>query len=305
MCGLTKVHAGDDARVCAGALGVQDLDADQGGLLGDAKSLAADGAGHVGAVAVGIGVDVVGTVEGKCGAALELLVLLHDARVDDEGGDALAGRVVKGVGGPAGLCRRQAGEAGGGVLLGDEGIEVHVGVGLDVRHLVGAVDLDGGGVVGLEAHGSHAADGEGVDRHAEHAVVYGGALADVALGDGVDPVGLVCGNGVIIKGVVVDDDVLVWDDILGIGVHDWHTKPLQLPGRGAEGKGSQEGAGGEKRGGNGSHVDVVTEVSVGGGDGNVNKENGFTKKRMPDQHLHTGRRKKKKKKKKKRMGREG
>lgn len=243
--GLTKVHACNDPRVGARALSVQDLNTNQGSLLGDAKSLAADGASHVGAMAVGVGVDVVSTVEGKSCAALELFVFLHDARVDDEGGDALAGRVVKGVGGTPGLCRRHAGEAGGGVLLGDEGIEVDIGVGLDIRDLVGTVNLDGGGVVGLEAHGSHAADAEGVDCHAEHTVVYGGALSDVALGDGIDPVGLVCGNGVIVEGIVVDDDIFVRDDVLGISVHDRHTKSLRFSdrrrgrGRGAEGEGSQ------------------------------------------------------------------
>lgn len=224
----------------------------------------------MGAVAVGVGVDVVGTVEGKSGAPLELLVLLHDARVDDEGGDALAGRVVKGVGVPPGLSRRHAGEAGGGVLLGDEGIEVDIGVGLDVGDLVGAVDLEGGGVVGLEAHGTHAADGEGVDCHAEHAVVYGGALANVALGDGIDPVGLVRGDGVIVKGVVVDHDVLVWDDVLGISVHNGETETLWFTGRGRgrgpQGEGGQKGKGGEKRGRYGSHGDGQREVSTTGGD---------------------------------------
>lgn len=220
----------------------------------------------MGAVAVGVGVDVVGTVEGKSGAPLELLVLLHDARVDDEGGDALARRVVKGVGVPPGLSRRHAGEAGGGVLLGDEGIEVDIGVGLDVGDLVGAVDLEGGGVVGLEAHGTHAADAEGVDGHAEHAVVYGGALANVALGDGIDPVGLVRGDGVIVKGVVVDHDELVWDDVLGIGVHNGKTETLWFTGRGRgrgpQGEGGQEGKGGEKRGRYGSHGDGQREVST-------------------------------------------
>lgn len=226
-------------------------------------------------MAVGVGVDVVGTIEGEGSAPLELLVLLHDARVDDEGGDALACRVVKGVGGPPGLCRRQAGEAGGGVLLGDEGVEADIGVGLDVGDLIGAVDLEGGGVVGLEAHGSHAADGEGVDCHAEHAVVYGGALADVALGDGIDPVGLVRGNDIIIEGVVVDDDELVGDDVLGISIHNRQTETLRFPGRGrgrgSQGEGGQKGKGGEKRSRYGSHGDGQKKKKSinNGGDGGV------------------------------------
>lgn len=51
--GDDKVHAGNDARVGAGPLVVEDLDAVDVGLLGDAVRGAADGAGAVGAVGRG------------------------------------------------------------------------------------------------------------------------------------------------------------------------------------------------------------------------------------------------------------
>jgi len=72
--GRDKVHAGDDAGRGAGAVGVEDLDGVQLGLLGDAVVDAANGAGYVGAVAVAVGgLAVAGEVGEPGGAALELL----------------------------------------------------------------------------------------------------------------------------------------------------------------------------------------------------------------------------------------
>jgi len=52
--GGDEVDACDDPRHGAGAAGVEDLDGEELGLLGDAIGGAADGAGDVGAVAVAV-----------------------------------------------------------------------------------------------------------------------------------------------------------------------------------------------------------------------------------------------------------
>lgn len=51
---LTKLHAGNDARVGTTAIGIQDLDGDELDLLGDTKVPAANGASNVGSVTVPI-----------------------------------------------------------------------------------------------------------------------------------------------------------------------------------------------------------------------------------------------------------
>src|SRR5690606_39118988 len=80
----------DDARVGAVAGAVEDADADEGDLLGDAVFGAADGACDVGAVAVAVlGVRVaVDEVVSGADAAGELAVGGADAGVHDVGGDA-------------------------------------------------------------------------------------------------------------------------------------------------------------------------------------------------------------------------
>jgi hypothetical protein len=84
----------------------------------------------VGAVALNITIGVLGEVLEELGAALEVLVLHVDAGVDDVGAGALAGSVVVGVSGAAGLLGGDAGQAPGGVLLsgrdGDDGILLDV-----------------------------------------------------------------------------------------------------------------------------------------------------------------------------------
>jgi hypothetical protein len=49
---LTKLHAPEHTRVRASTITVQDLDSKELDLLGNAKSLAPDGAGYVGTVAI-------------------------------------------------------------------------------------------------------------------------------------------------------------------------------------------------------------------------------------------------------------
>lgn len=108
------------------AAGVEDLDGKQLGLLGNAVGLGADGAGNVGAVALAVGGVLVGEVLEPGGAALELGVVDVNAGVDDVGASALAGRLVVGVGGTAGLGAGDTGQAPGSILLGggngDDGI---------------------------------------------------------------------------------------------------------------------------------------------------------------------------------------
>lgn len=81
--GGDEVHAGDDGGVGALSVLVEDLDGEELGLLGDAVGAGADGAGDVGAVALAVGVVVVGVVCEEGSATLELLVSLISPRFID------------------------------------------------------------------------------------------------------------------------------------------------------------------------------------------------------------------------------
>ena len=112
---LRESWVGGACLLAARALGVEDLDAEEGRLLGHTVGGTADGAGHVGAVAVAVSVVAVPSeVLQECGAAAEVLVLGVDARVNDVGAGALAGRGVVGVGAATGLLGGEAGETPGG-----------------------------------------------------------------------------------------------------------------------------------------------------------------------------------------------
>lgn len=134
-----EVDARDDARVGAGALGVQHLDGIQLGGLGDAVGRAADGAGDVGAVAVAVRVGPVGVVLQPGGAAAKLGVRRVDASVNDIRARAGSGAVVVGVAGGVAALVRDTGNAPRRVGLGHVGIDGDDRVLLNVVHLVKAV----------------------------------------------------------------------------------------------------------------------------------------------------------------------
>lgn len=114
-----------------GAVGAEDLDGEEVGVLGDTVVGGGDGAGAVSAVAVAVDVLVVqrdGLAPG--GAAAELLVVDVDARVDDVGVDAGTGvvvvQVLVEVAEVEGLAVGDTGEAPGGAVLGVVGEGVHL-----------------------------------------------------------------------------------------------------------------------------------------------------------------------------------
>ena len=93
--GGDPVDTGDDARGVAAAATVEDAHADQRDALGDAVGAAADGAGHMRAVAVAVvGRAAVDGIVAGADAPGELGMAAADAGVDDVGGDAAAGERV-------------------------------------------------------------------------------------------------------------------------------------------------------------------------------------------------------------------
>lgn len=68
-----ELHTGNDTGVGASTVVAEDLDSEEGGLLGDTVGQAADGASNVSTVALAIGVAAVGEVGQEAGAALEVL----------------------------------------------------------------------------------------------------------------------------------------------------------------------------------------------------------------------------------------
>src|SRR5690606_17716288 len=211
----------DDARVGAVAGAVEDADADEGDLLGDAVFGAADGACDVGAVAVAVlGVRVaVDEVVSGADAAGELAVGGADAGVHDVGGDAGAvaevfvgvveGQVglVDAVQAPRGRVVLDVGDADGAVLF-DEG------------HLVVGGDLRGFGLAHL---GEVAVDGvEAVDDVGVVFARHGGELA------------------------LHDDDVLACDGVRVLGAEDGGCR-VGLGARGAQRDRGESGGSGQGR----------------------------------------------------------
>ncbi len=64
---LTELHAGNDTRVCARAIGIQNLDGDEADLLCNAERLATNSARNVTPVAV-----LIGVLEKECEQLLSL-----------------------------------------------------------------------------------------------------------------------------------------------------------------------------------------------------------------------------------------
>ena len=134
------VEAVDDdgrGRAAAG----KDLDGDDVGRLGDAVGGAGDGAGDVGAVALGIGVATADGVVAEAGARAELVVRRQEARVDDVGPGAGAGRRVVDVRGRAGATVGDCAQAPGGARLGRQGARGELGGRLLLLGRAGVVEV--------------------------------------------------------------------------------------------------------------------------------------------------------------------
>lgn len=136
--GADPLDTGDHTGVGSRSSGIEDLDGDESGLLGDSVGRASDGAGAVGAVSVLIGVGGAGDeVLAPDGAAAELGVGGVDASVDDIDAGAGAGGGVVDVLGRALQLVGDAAETPWGAGLGGQGRGVDLGILLDVCNLFG------------------------------------------------------------------------------------------------------------------------------------------------------------------------
>lgn len=133
----------DDTGVGARAIGTEDLDGDDIGLLGDTVGAAGDGASAVSSVAVAISVGGVGEVGAPAGTAAELGVADLDTSVDNVDINTLAGLgiVVVGAQRRAGSLLGDAAETPGGTRLRGDGVGVDIGILLNVGDLGGLLDL--------------------------------------------------------------------------------------------------------------------------------------------------------------------
>lgn len=109
----------DDGRGAGRAL--EDLDGDDGGLLGDTVGRSANGASNVSAVAVGISIAAADGVVAGRGTANELVVSRQDARVDNVGIGAASSRAVVDVARGARSAVRDGAQTPGSASLRDEG----------------------------------------------------------------------------------------------------------------------------------------------------------------------------------------
>lgn len=135
--GGDKVHAGNDTGVGAGAVGVEDLDGVEVGLLGNTIGGATDGTGDVSAVAVAIGVEAITGVVGEPGStATEVGVGSVNTGVDDVGASTGTSGVVVGVGGLALGLLGDTSDAPGSGALGDVGVDGEDGLLLNVLDLL-------------------------------------------------------------------------------------------------------------------------------------------------------------------------
>lgn len=236
-----ELHALENARVAAAARSIQDLDSNKIGLLGNAKGSTGDGTSDVAAMSVLIVIlvfsqprtspftmlkshdstyDIVNEVASESGTALKLSVSDLDTSVDHIGHNALASGVVKDVGILVGLSVRKTVETWGGVDLGDGTAKLDMGIGLDVGNFVSIEKVLDHQVVGIERHGSPLVHLERVDGGGKVQAVEA-SLVEVSLLDGHGKRGLLGADGIIVEVVVVEDDnVLVGNDVLGIGVRE-------------------------------------------------------------------------------------
>lgn len=198
-----ELQAGQDGRVGARALRVEDLDGGDVCSFGDAKGCTGYGAGDVAAVAVVVVCIPLGLTSQLCVSsvrykhsddddddddndndnayawlavgshvskvgpmacpALEFDVRDADTRVDDVDRHALPRGLVKEIRRLAGPRLREALQSRGCICLGDGRGGVNPLIGLDVGDLVGAVDVGNHGVVGVEGHGAPRVHLEGHD----------------------------------------------------------------------------------------------------------------------------------------------
>lgn len=130
------MDTGNHTRVRSRSVGIEDLDGNESGLLGDSIGRASYGAGTVGAVSVLVGVGGAGDeVLAPDGATAELGVRGVDAGVDDVDAGAGAGGGVIDVLGRALDLVGDAAETPWGAGLGGQGRGVDFGILLDVSDL--------------------------------------------------------------------------------------------------------------------------------------------------------------------------
>lgn len=215
--GLDIVDTSNDTGSGAGAGGVEDLDSNQGGLLGDTIEATANGASDVGAVAVSVGVGAVDVVAAPDGTTLEVRVGGVDTSVDNVRASTGTGAIVVAVGGATRSAAGDASKTPGSTSLRDNGVDGELGLLLDVLNLGEVAD-------GLE--------GSIVKSTSE-------ALELATL---VDLVGLVLAEDLIhdgIGGTILElDNVLAGNDLASAGRDD----------RGALVKGTGSSRGSESRG---------------------------------------------------------
>lgn len=172
-----------------------------------------------------VGVDKVGT---ERSTALKLGVGDSNTSVDDVGSDASASSGVEDVVLATSISVRETDKARSGVGLSNEGtLGLDNSIGLDIGDLLGGKDGLDHLVVGIESHGTPVVHLEGVDLSGEE-VAAEASLSEVALLDGGGELGLLGGDGLGAKGVVVDDNVAVGDDVLGVRVGDVSNQASQV-----------------------------------------------------------------------------
>lgn len=163
-----------------------------------------------------VGVDKVGT---ERSTALKLSVGDSNTSVDNVGSDTGASSGVKDVVFATNISVRETDKARGGIGLSNESLGLDDGISLDIGDLLGGEDGLDHVVVSIESHGAPVVHLEGVDFGGQE-VAAEASLSEVALLDGGSKLGLLGGDGFGAEGVVVDDNVAVGDDVLGVRVGD-------------------------------------------------------------------------------------
>lgn len=133
---------GEDFLLGAGARGVENLDGVEVDLLGDTISGTTDSAGNVGAVTVAVGIGAItGSIVQPGSTSTELGVSGVDASVNDIGANTGTGGIVIGIAGTAGSLVGDASKAPRSAGLSDIGVDLNLGILLDVLDLRALVSV--------------------------------------------------------------------------------------------------------------------------------------------------------------------
>lgn len=143
--------------------------------------------------------------------------------VDNVSSDTLTSGVVEDVVLLVGLSVGETVKTRGCVDLSNGSVELNTGVGLDVGNLVGLEEILDHHVISIKGHGAPCVHAEGLDGSG-HGLADGASLVEVSLLDGGGNRELLGGDGVVIKGVVVDNDVSVRDNVERVRVRKHRSK---------------------------------------------------------------------------------